>query len=141
MTDFGIKITKPGASITSTNVDDYQFWSKYPIMKTYRVGTYSYTFPSYVQDVTITITHNLGHAKCVWFSYDGSAYNPRWIGNDLLFYGYNTGGGAAVIFYWVCKSNLNNIQIIYKELHTGSGDDNTGKTWNFKYYIFAEDWL
>jgi len=85
MGNYGIKISKPGASITSTNERDYQLWSKFPIMKTYRTGTVNYTFPSDLSTVNISITHNLGVSKCVWFSFDGSSTNSQWKGSDFCF--------------------------------------------------------
>lgn len=139
MGDYGIKVTLPGKSITSTDTRDYQFWSKYPIMKTYLVGTTNYTFPSYLSTVNIVITHNLGHAKCVWFSFDGSNINSRWKGNDILEYFTGSWPSNFVYFNWSIRSDTDSLTINYNEVHGGSGHDTTGETWYFKYYLFIEN--
>lgn len=129
-----------GAGITETDNRYLIFSSKWWVMKTYRVGTYNYTFPSDLSSVDITITHNLGHAKCIWFSFDGSGTNAQWKGNDFWAYGYSNGSGSSVNRFWSCESNANEIKIKYEELiETGSGYNPTGEVWNFKYYIFIED--
>lgn len=138
MVDWGIKITKPGTGVTSTNVRDYQIWSKYPIMKTYLVGTASYTFTSDIDFVDIQITHNLGPPRLAWFNFDGSAMNSQWKGSDFWAYFYNSGGNTASRF-WTLHSDVDRIRLQYEEGNqAGSGYNPTGEVWQFKYYIFIE---
>lgn len=139
--DYGIKITVPGKSTASTDPNDYVLWSKYPIMKTYAVGTVSYTFPNDVTQVAITITHNLGERKVTWLSIDGSAQDASWVTTTEWAFVYLNGGDRAVR-YWVIQSLANNFIIQYFEdvgFETGAGYDTTGEEWDFKFYFFIEE--
>jgi hypothetical protein len=66
MANYGIKIAKPGKSITSTDPKDYIFWSKYQTLSLYQKTTTSITLPAGNQSATVTVTHNLGYRPHVW---------------------------------------------------------------------------
>ena len=136
MVDYGMKITKIGKAITSINPVDYVLWSKYPIMKTYIVGTYSYTFPSDFTDVEIVINHNLGYRPFAWLSINGPYDNAKT--TDWWAYYYNV-GGDKVLRAWRYKLTNTEFKIVYSESNGAGNEYNpTGETWYFKYYIFIE---
>ncbi len=104
-------------------------------MKTFIYGTYSYTFASDLSSVTITIPHNMGHKGAVWLSVGYVGVNYM----DVFQTYYDDGAGNAAYVKWTVKSNANNIQIIYSEdLVEGSGVNNTGFFYDFKFYVFVE---
>lgn len=65
MADYGIKFTKEGKDVTSTDPRDYNLWSKYAILKDESEG--GGTFESSSGDSTLTINHNLGYNPLVFF--------------------------------------------------------------------------
>ena len=136
MGDYGIKITKAGAGISSTNDRDYIFWSKYSLMKVFAVGTYSYTFPSDLTEVNIDITHNEGERKVFWLSISGPSAQDKTSGTWL---DYVRNGGDKALRAWYGSGYNNKLNIHYIESNiTGNGYDPTGELWEFKYYIFKE---
>ena len=138
MADYGIKITKSGEDISSTDEKDYVFWSKYYVMKTIIWATVGYTFSADIDSVSIEIDHNLGDAKLAWWSHDGSAQDSEWVGYDWWWDYYENGGDKA-IRTWYYDTEANTFWIQYRELNQeGSGYDTTGKVWDFKYYLFTE---
>jgi hypothetical protein len=136
MADYGIKITKAGSDVSTADDEDLIFSSKYEIMKTLVVGTYSYTFTSDITSVEIEIDHNQGERKVYWLSIGG----PNSDQNTIEFWDeYVVNGGDSANRQWYGVGLDNSIKITYHEgVIGGSGYDPTGETWNFKYYIFVE---
>jgi len=138
MGNYGIKITVPGKGIASSDNKDYVFWSKYPVMKTYLVGTSSYTFPSDLNSVQLNIVHNLGTRKVGWLSIDGTTQNAQWATSGWWAYWYSSGGNTA-LRWWTYHTYTNSMSIHYDEaVVRGSGYNPTGEDWDFKYYVFIE---
>lgn len=136
MANYGMKVTKSGKSISSTDPRDYILFSKYPIMKTYLVGTYAYTFPSNIDGVEIVITHSLGYRSFTWLSINGPPASAKT--TDWWAYYYNVGSDKA-LRHWRYKLTDTQLKIVYGESNqAGNGYNPTGETWYFKYYIFIE---
>ena len=139
MGNYGIKITKPGEDITSTDEKDYIMWSKYPFMKTYMVGTTSHTFSGDDDTVTIEITHNLNYYPVVWLAIDGPSaedHTLNWWAE------WESSGGDKALRAWQTKVTYTKLKIYYSELLVeGSGYDPTDETWDFKYFIFIDEHL
>ena len=139
MADWGIKVTEKGKDITSTDIEDYTLWSKYPFIKTYIVGTYEYTFPSDLTEVDISITHNLGYRPLFFVTIDGSNQDVSWITNGWWADWYVNGGDKCFRWWSGHAWDDGTCRIRYKEGTTyGSGYNPTGEVWTFKYYIFIE---
>ncbi len=67
--DYGLKITKKGKSIDSTDPRDYVLWSKYPVLKIaqYGGGTFDLTPLPAGNGGLLTINHDLGYNPIVFF--------------------------------------------------------------------------
>jgi len=63
MSNYGVKIMKKGKDVTSTNMSDYIFWSKYPSLNIKKRGTISVTTTAdeYPSPVTASVNHNFGY--------------------------------------------------------------------------------
>lgn len=139
MSNYGMKVSLPGKSITSTDARDYLLWSKYKPLKTYITGTVNYTMPSEAKSQTCftiaTVTHNLGYLPLVvlfWQtgSLSSGAYWEAY--NGLSESAYSTILPAAGV-------NDFKIQYFYDILVSGSGNTGlAGTQWTFTYYIFIE---
>lgn len=86
MADYGIKISKVGESVTSTDPRDHNKWSKYPILKIDKELDSSFTSDN-VNVGKLTINHALG-------------YNP-----EILFYYQETTVGSADPGMLLARSN------------------------------------
>jgi hypothetical protein len=63
MGNYGIKIAKPGSSISSTSLKDYIFHSTYPILKIKSIYKgYGYVNPYYSETQVVSISHGLSYA-------------------------------------------------------------------------------
>ena len=131
MEDYGVKITLPGYDVTDTNIQHYVLHSKYQTMKTYIVGTGSIYFSNETyahQDHTIvSVSHNLGYkpyCTMFWALSDGTGGGDIWLTGSGDFFAY---------VYWDVGSS--DFHIYYTQY--GSHDSGlSGKTLDFKYYIF-----
>lgn len=65
MADYGWKITKPGKGVTSTDPNDYVFWSKYQQLTLLYKAQQSITVTSAACTGTATYTHSLGFKPLV----------------------------------------------------------------------------
>jgi len=138
MGNYGIKVSVEGKDITSTTNSDYAMWSKFPIIKTFMVGTVSYSFGSDLSSVDIDITHNLGYRPIAWLSIDGSAQDAQWVTVGYWATWYSVSGNNA-LRSWTLHTYTDKISIHYRETNVaGSGVNPTGESWNFKYYVFIE---
>lgn len=63
MSNYGVKIMKKGSDITSSNVLDHIFWSKYPSLNIKQRGTISVTTTAdeYPSPVVASINHDFGY--------------------------------------------------------------------------------
>ena len=59
MGDYGIKVTRAGYDITSTEEREYVFWSKYQAVKIYSQGSGTVTIPSGSSTNDVSIAHGL----------------------------------------------------------------------------------
>ena len=124
MADYGIKITTSGKDVTSTDERDYVLWSKYPFMKTYMVGTVSYTFSSDVDSVDIDISHNENERKVIWLSIEGAGTTEKTCGR---WFDYVDSGGNKNSRWWDGQGMDNKLRIHYGEQNfAGGGYDPTG---------------
>jgi hypothetical protein len=145
--DYGIKVTKDGKEVDSTNSLDYILDSKYPNMFTYKFGTGSYTFADASQSAgTIniaTIPHGLDYipSYVVYFTDNFVDY----VFLPLAFYYYNTNDPPTyqVQEHIKCYSDATNLYIDFWKYKTGlppagAWKDMTGVTFYYKYYIFTD---
>ena len=77
MTDWGIKITKPGASTTSTDPRDILMSSKYSMLKFHDVVDTTVTINGGSKTGTVTIPHTLGYTPAFMAFAYGTDFGPQ----------------------------------------------------------------
>ena len=129
--NYGIKVSKIGTDITSTNSNDYSFNSAYPALITLKVATVNYTFSTDIgaggAEINLFV-HGLNEKKLFWTSISGT--NGTWNGINS-FYMFAPPG-----FSWFQLSRFGTISMKYFD--TGGTHDETNQPWTFKYYLFDE---
>lgn len=142
MADWGVKITKAGADVSSTNRDDYVFWSKYQSLPLLYKTTVSITVNSGACSGVYTYTHSLGFPPFVLgamtpVSLGTRMYLPVNIGqsgNKL----YCSGDILSEVFY--LRSKVNTIDIVYDVeciiAMFGGRCVDTSKTYNIDLYLY-----
>lgn len=141
MANYGIKITAPGASITSTDIRDYTLWSKYNTTKTYAVVTGGLSFANEAdteKDHNLFIfTHNLGYQPLfVWYwelVTNGTYGSDFWIGVT------NSGGGLNSQSV-IARADSSIVAVDYRyTLFGGDGHTNISSfQFNVKAYVFID---
>ena len=141
MANYGIKVTKPGKAVTSTDEEDYIIWSKYETSKVIVWGTASYTFASDVTSFTIEIDHNIGQSNLCWWSFDCSGTNALWVGAGYTWIDYMASGSDGLLRTMYYDTEANKLYIQYREYTYGSGYayDPTGEAWTYKYYLYTDE--
>jgi hypothetical protein len=133
MADFGIRVSKPGKSVSTTGVENLYMDTTYPILKIKASGTGSLSISDGGSD-SDTITHNLGYIPKVLvygefysvFSGAKSAYYRRYpISEMVSTYTSNFG-------YTISTTQLVISGSFYDEL-AYSG------TFNYFYYLFYDE--
>jgi hypothetical protein len=64
--DYGIKVTKAGKNVDSTDPRDYNLWSKYAVLKDESQGSGTFTSNS-GNGGQLTINHGLGYNPLIFF--------------------------------------------------------------------------
>jgi len=84
MTDYGVKIMKPGRSITSANPNDYYFWSKYASKSIKRQFSISATTVTGVDpnDAQVIFTHDFGYLP-QFMVFTTSAVESKYVNLDF----------------------------------------------------------
>jgi len=137
LNDYGVKITKKGKSITSTDPRDYILWSKYPVLKVAQSG--GGTFLANTWDgpwgATLTINHNLGYNPIVFFFKKKTSTGI--IGPDLgkIYAKSNFQDTFAYAVVINDASDKNNIYIYFGIDSWGS----EGTTYNYYYYLCYDE--
>lgn len=123
MSDYGIKSTTQGKSVTSTNELDYSFWSKYPIYKIDEVAENNYT------DVATVSLQGDRHfsigTKQANKWYMAGASGPTNAGNAKLYsaatFWTEDPGFAQVIYNWTLECTGSNSYRAYTTIDSISG--------------------
>ena len=133
----GLKVVIDNKQLNSKETRDYSIWSKYSVMKTFRVVTIGYTFSSDVASVTLSIPHGLKYRPACWVSFT-EATHTEWNNFDQWDFFYLNGADKA-LRHWEWFTTLDQIQIKYREDGVAGGGVNpTGEQWEFKLYIFVD---
>jgi len=137
MSNYGIKISRPGESVWNSDPRKHVFWSKNHLLGTYLVGTHRKTFSSDVSSYTFSVNHNLGFRPLCWLNIIGPGASTRQT-TDWWAEWYSSGGNTA-LRAWTKEVSTSQFKIVYSESNIqGSGVNPSGETWDFKYYIFIE---
>lgn len=124
--DYGIKVSRPGYSVFSSNLVDYLFHSSYNTPKIYTQGTTTLSFSDGSISATATVSHGLSYAPSfqVYFNVDG-----WWWQNDDS----NIGGPPDSSNFSIVYSDTTNLNI------EGVRDTSFGtESWSVKYFILVE---
>lgn len=138
MANYGIKITREGKSVQSTDIRDFIFHSEYPTPKAIERQTVQHTVPAndHTQQ-TINLTHNLGYTPFFFISGD---INPdRWYNlgpYQTIPVSVNTSYGIVVF----TESTTTNVIIKLQTPNISFGSDpfTSDVTYTFNYYIIVD---
>jgi hypothetical protein len=133
MSDFGIKVTRPGKGVSSTDIRDFTIHSDYNILKIAEEGSGT---ASLNNDWATTINHGLGYKPIVFFNFEHPGIS-RWImapgGADH----FTTGGSTTYrVTGWFINTNVNNVtlNLEYDPVLGPAGPLSV----KYKYYIMIE---
>jgi hypothetical protein len=133
MSNFGIKVTRPGKGVSSTTIRDFTIHSDYNILKIAEEGSGT---ASLNVGWSANINHNLGYKPQVFFYFEHPSIT-RWIkapgGADE-----NTTGGSAVyrITGWYENTTVNRT-VLSLEYDPTAGPAGPVSV-KYKYYILIE---
>jgi hypothetical protein len=147
MNNYGMKIMKKGKDITSDNVLDYIFWSKYPSLNVKKRGTISVTTTddSFPSPVTNSIEHGFGYIPqymAFTRSYLSENYSKFAFADyvNLDFYMEHEDAGANILE--TVDIYLTNTDIVVSaNLYSAVSGDQTGiiHTYDIDYVLFMEE--
>lgn len=151
--DYGVKIMKKGKDITSSNVLDYIFWSKYPSLNIKQRGRVSLTttVDEYGEAVEVTteVNHDFGYEPqfMAFTTSYGSQYLSKFVFNlmDLVplnFYADYPDDGADIreaVEAYATDKKIVFKAIAYKWSPFFSGNIGIEWTYDIDYLLFMEE--
>ncbi len=133
MTGFGIKTTRPGKDISSTDIRDFTIHSDYNIFKIAEEGSGT---ASLNVGWSLTVSHNLGYKPQVFFYFEHPSIT-RWIKAPGGADNFTTGGDLVYrITGWYENDTVNRtiFNLEYDPIAGPEGPINV----KYKYYIMVE---
>jgi len=126
MADIGIKVAKQGKSVTSTDPRDYNFWSKYPILKVDMSGGGTIEVGAGATE-TLTINHNLGYNPIILFYWGVDSANKKKMARSLIAVAENA------VYIQNASSDLDNVTVQFYASAVGA------VTFDYYYYLFYDE--
>lgn len=143
MANYGIKISKSGSAISSTDPQDYHFWSKYRNKSIKALGSLGVTTTTDVDSspVTNSYTHNFGYIPqfmvFVYNAIDNDYVNCDWLGES----GYGKSGDYQYETLTAYATSTTIVVSANWYYYTPMSGTWTGlaNTYTFDYILFMEE--
>ena len=133
MGDYGIKIARTGADITSTDLRDFVLHSKYKSFKSQARATSTITLPAGSTSVSKTIAHGLGYTPFFFIAAEMNTdkwYNLEGVQTVPI---DSSPGNSYQVSVYADATNLN--------INIGSGAVTFGsdQTYNLTYFVIIDE--
>lgn len=132
MADYGIKITRTGADVSSTDLRDYVLHSGYKTLKAKARATTTMTLPAGTTTITKTIAHGLGYAPM--FHIMGEMNSGKWYALHTI-QAITIDSAPTFAFLISVDTDATNLSII---LNSGT-TFGTDQVFNITYYIIIDE--
>jgi len=145
MANYGIKIMKPGKNISSTNITDHVFWSKYPPLSILEKKTQTINVTTSSYQGTVNVSHSYGFRPLVMgfvTKTDGSPTSGNGERNLMPcrnFAGINCDIGLFQLFTFNYRVLTDKVEIYYNATCVIMGTEDpplSGATFKVELYFF-----
>ena len=134
MADYGIKVSKSGESVYSTDPRDYNLWSKYQVLKIAASGGGTFVANA-GNGGKLTVNHNLGYNPVVFWLSELTSTGTTGPDDGVR----DIRGNAQDAFGWRYVVNatddLNNVHVYH------GTDGGAEATYDYFYYFFYDEGL